>query len=171
MIRTSACGVLVRITVYKFILVINWSYWILAAFYDTINAERFTIIANNFALWEGKTMYQSAKYSNHQYSFTDFNQSCGMQLDETNEWVRLADRIPWHKMEAKYVAMFPSHTGRLAIPFRMAMGVRIIPKRKKLSDRALVKELTEKSISAVFYRHGILFQRAAVKAYSACQPA
>lgn len=88
-------------------------------------------------------MYQPAKYSNHQYSFTDFNQSCGMQLDKTNEWVRLADRIPWHKMEAKYVAMFPSHTGRPAIPFRMALGVRVIQKRKKLSDRALVKELTE----------------------------
>lgn len=47
-------------------------------------------------------MYQPAKYSDHQYLFMDFNQSCGMQLDETNEWVRLADRIPWYKMEAEY---------------------------------------------------------------------
>ena len=34
-------------------------------------------------------MYKSPKY--HQISFYDFNQSCGLQLDETNEWIVLAD--------------------------------------------------------------------------------
>ena len=42
-------------------------------------------------------MYKSPKY--HQISFYDFNQSCGLQLDETNEWVVLADHMEWEKME------------------------------------------------------------------------
>lgn len=29
----------------------------------------------------------------HQISITDFNQSCGMQLDESNEWISIANRI------------------------------------------------------------------------------
>ena len=46
-------------------------------------------------------------------------------------------------METKYVAMFPSKTGHPATPFRMALGVLIIQKRKKLSDRAVIKEIQE----------------------------
>ena len=30
----------------------------------------------------------------HQLSFYDFNLSCGMQLDTSNEWIKLAERIP-----------------------------------------------------------------------------
>ena len=33
-------------------------------------------------------MYKSQKY--HQIAFNDFNQSCGMQLDMSNQWGRLA---------------------------------------------------------------------------------
>lgn len=79
----------------------------------------------------------------HQISFFDFNQSCGMQLDPNNEWIILADNINWSGMEEKYASMFPSSTGRPAKPFRMALGALIIQKRKKLSDRALMKEITE----------------------------
>ena len=86
-------------------------------------------------------MYKSP--INHQFSFFDFNQSCGMQLDPNNEWVRLADSLPWDKLEEKYSAMFPSSTGRPAKPFQMALGALIIQKRKKLSDRALVREIAE----------------------------
>jgi IS5 family transposase len=86
-------------------------------------------------------MYKSL--INHQISFFDFNQSCGMQLDPNNEWVRLADSMPWNKLEEKYSAMFPSTTGRPAKPFQMAFGALIIQKRKKLSDRALVREIAE----------------------------
>ncbi len=46
-------------------------------------------------------------------------------------------------METKYAAMFPSKTGRPATPFRMALGVLIIQKRRKLSDRAVIKEIQE----------------------------
>lgn len=78
-----------------------------------------------------------------QISFMDFNQSCGIQLDPSNEWVRLASLIPWETMEKRYASFFPSHTGHPAKPLRIALGSLIIQKKKNLSDRALVREITE----------------------------
>ena len=79
----------------------------------------------------------------HQISFSDFNQSCGMQLDINNEWVILADSIKWGKWEKKYAKKFKSTKGNPAKPFRMVLGALLIQKRKGLSDRKLVKEITE----------------------------
>lgn len=79
----------------------------------------------------------------HQISFYDFNQSCGMQLSPSNEWVRMAQRIPWAALEDRYAALFPSRTGHPAIPLRVALGALIIQTRKKLSDRGLVREVSE----------------------------
>lgn len=88
-------------------------------------------------------MYIPESRKNHQITLFDFNQSCGMELDPENEWIRLAHAIPWSRMEVKYAAMFPSKTGHPATPFRMALGILIIQKRKKLSDRAVIKEIQE----------------------------
>ena len=83
------------------------------------------------------------KDNGHQITFYDFNQSCGMQLDTTNEWVQLAARIPWDQCEELYAEMFPSNTGHPALPVRVALGALIIKQRKGLSDRALVKDIQE----------------------------
>ena len=88
-------------------------------------------------------MYRSSKNEARQITLFDFNQSCGTQLNPNNEWVRLADMIPWDEAEITYAAMFPSKTGHPAIPLRMALGAYIIQKRKGLSDRQLVKEIGE----------------------------
>lgn len=88
-------------------------------------------------------MYIPDKRKNRQITLFDFNQSCGMQLDPENEWVRLAHAIPWEKMEIRYAALFPSKTGHPATPLRMALGILVIQKRKKLSDRAVIKEIQE----------------------------
>ena len=69
----------------------------------------------------------------HQISFSDFNQSCGMQLDINNEWVILADSIKWGKWEKKYAKKFKSTKGNPAKPFRMVLGALLIQKRKGLS--------------------------------------
>lgn len=78
-----------------------------------------------------------------QITFYDFNQDLGFQLSEDNEWVRLANIIPWDEIEALYIESFPSKTGNVAKSARLVLGSLIIQKRKKLSDRALVKELQE----------------------------
>ena len=85
-------------------------------------------------------MYRSA---DRQISFTDFNQSCGMQLDQENEWVKLADSIDWASWEIEYAKKFGSKKGNPSKPFQMVLGALLIQKRKGLSDRKLVKEITE----------------------------
>ena len=40
-------------------------------------------------------MYKST--APNQTSFDEFNRSCGMNLDPSNDWCRIALLIPWHK--------------------------------------------------------------------------
>jgi len=61
----------------------------------------------------------------HQITFFDFSQSCGMQLDEKNEWIVLSTRIDWGVLEKLYASLFPSHRGHPAKPLRMALGALI----------------------------------------------
>lgn len=83
------------------------------------------------------------KTTSHQFTFFDFNQSCGMQLDENNEWIKLSEVLQWDQYEMLYAEMFPSIKGNPAKPLRMALGALIIQKKKNLSDRALIKEIAE----------------------------
>lgn len=111
------------------------------AFFDIINASDIDRFGDSLCTFGENAMY---KFNDeHQIAFHDFNQSCGMQLDPDNEWVQLADRIPWDQIERLYAAMFPSKTGRPAIPLRMALGSLIIQQRKGLADRKLLKEIQE----------------------------
>lgn len=78
-----------------------------------------------------------------QHSFFDFNQPLGMHMNPKNRWIDLADRIPWDVFEAKYAELFPSGTGNVAKPLRMALGSLIIQKKFQYSDRELVEQITE----------------------------
>lgn len=66
-----------------------------------------------------------------------------MQLSQKNEWIILAKRIPWKLFEKDYAMAFPSKKGHPAAPLRQALGSLIIQKRMKLSDRALIKAISE----------------------------
>lgn len=61
-----------------------------------------------------------------QHSFLDFNQPLGLHMNPDNRWIKLADRIPWDTFEVKYAELFPSDTGNVAKPLRMALGALII---------------------------------------------
>lgn len=86
-------------------------------------------------------MYNTTKST--QVSINDFNQAAGMQLNPENDWVIRAELIPWEELELEYAKNFPSHTGNVATPFRIAFGSLIIQKKKNISDRALVQEIAE----------------------------
>src|SRR5699024_9713619 len=67
----------------------------------------------------------------------------GMKMNPENRWIRLADSIPWDELEKKYADLFPSDTGNVAKPLRMALGSLIIQKKFQFSDRELVEQITE----------------------------
>lgn len=78
-----------------------------------------------------------------QSTFLDFNQPLGLRMNPNNRWIVMADLIPWDIYEKMYADMFPSNTGNVAKPLRLALGCLIIQKRYDLSDRELVEQLTE----------------------------
>lgn len=86
-------------------------------------------------------MYKTPDRS--QPSFLDFNQPLGLRMDPGNRWVQLAARVPWDIFEEKYAALFPSGTGNVAKPLRLALGSLIIQNRFQYSDRELVEQLAE----------------------------
>ena len=44
------------------------------------------------------------RYSNGQISLADFKQPVGMNLKESNRWVKKAQTIPWLEIEKRYAA-------------------------------------------------------------------
>ncbi len=78
-----------------------------------------------------------------QSSFTDFNQPIGLHMNPNNRWIQMADMIPWNVFEKRYAALFPSSTGNVAKPLRMALGALIIQTRYQFSDLELVEQIQE----------------------------
>ncbi len=78
-----------------------------------------------------------------QHSFLDFNQPMGLHMNPNNRWIKMADRIPWDEFEIKYAKLFPSDTGNVAKPLRMALGALIIQTKFQYADRELVEQITE----------------------------
>ena len=66
------------------------------------------------------------KYSNVQISLADFKQPVGMNLKESNRWVKKAQTIPWPEIEKRYAALFTNRKGNVAKPLRLAPGACII---------------------------------------------
>ncbi|WP_419670144.1 IS5 family transposase [Alicyclobacillus macrosporangiidus] len=74
----------------------------------------------------------------------DFFLPFGGKLNQDNRWVKLAQAIPWRKVEEHYGEQFKSRTmGQEAYPVRMALGALIIQERLGLSDRETVQQITE----------------------------
>jgi IS5 family transposase len=65
------------------------------------------------------------------------------KLSAGNRWVKLASMIPWERIEQDYADLFPSHTGTVAKPLRMALGSLIIKERCGFTDRETVEQITE----------------------------
>ena len=52
------------------------------------------------------------RYSNGQVSLSDFKQPVGMNLKESNRWVKKAQTIPWTEIEKRYAALFTNRKGK-----------------------------------------------------------
>lgn len=90
-----------------------------------------------------KIVYKSKDSECQQICFLHFNQSCGMQLDIHNEWVKQADKLPWKAWESQYAALFSGIKGNVAKPCRMVLGSLIIQLRMGFTDRDLVNQIQQ----------------------------
>lgn len=85
-----------------------------------------------------------------QIAFQDFNQPLGLKMNPENRWIKIADLIPWNQLEEKYAALFPSETGNVAKPSRIAFGSLIIQTRYGYSDEELVEQIIENAYYQYF---------------------
>ena len=74
------------------------------------------------------------RYSNGQISLSDFKQPVGMNLKESNRWVKKAQTIPWLSIERRYAKLFTNRKGNVAKPLRLALGACIIQAEYGFSD-------------------------------------
>ena len=74
------------------------------------------------------------RYSNGQISLSDFKQPVGMNLKESNRWVKKAQTIPWLDIEKRYAKLFTNRKGNVAKPLRLALGACIIQAEYGFSD-------------------------------------
>lgn len=83
------------------------------------------------------------RYSNGQISLSDFKQPVGMNLKESNRWVRKAQTIPWSEIEMRYAALFTNRKGNVAKPLRLALGACIIQAEYGYSDEETALQIQE----------------------------
>ena len=92
------------------------------------------------ALHLGDAMY---RYSNGQISLSDFKQPVGMNLKESNRWVKKAQTIPWLEIEKRYAALFTNRKGNVAKPLRLALGACIIQAEYGYSNEETALQIQE----------------------------
>ena len=83
------------------------------------------------------------RYSNGQISLADFKQPVGMNLKESNRWVKKAQTIPWPEIEKHYAALFTNRKGNVAKPLRLALEVCIIQAEYGYSDEETALQIQE----------------------------
>ena len=83
------------------------------------------------------------RYSNGQISLADFKQPVGMNLKESNRWVRKAQTITWLEIEKRYAALFTNRKGNVAKPLRLALGACIIQAEYGFSDEETALQIQE----------------------------
>ncbi len=79
----------------------------------------------------------------NQTTIDDYLVPFGGYLLADNRWVIKAKMIPWDEIEGEYADLFPSGTGTVAKPARVAFGAMIIKETLGLTDEETVEQIRE----------------------------
>ncbi len=80
---------------------------------------------------------------NPQLTISDFILPFDGALAADNRWVIKAQTIPWDDIEGDYSDLFPSDTGNVAKPARVAFGALVIKETLGLTDEETVEQIRE----------------------------
>lgn len=83
------------------------------------------------------------KFDNSQISLEDFGQPVGINLINSNRWVKRAQKIPWLEIEKKYAKLFSNKKGNVAKSLRLGLGARIIQAQYGFSDAEIPLQIQE----------------------------
>jgi len=79
----------------------------------------------------------------HQIDVYDFVLPFSGRLDPSNQWVQLAQRMPWEELGTQYAQCFSATQGRPALAPRIAIGAVLIQQMKGVTDTETVQEIRE----------------------------
>jgi IS5 family transposase len=89
---------------------------------------KFLKSSETFALYpEDYSVYRPESEQVSVFENENFFQFQGLNPD--NDWVRLANLIPWTEFERRYAQTFDSKLGNVGKPARMALGALVIKER------------------------------------------
>ena len=96
------------------------------------------------------------KHNARQMGFSDERPEMfgNLPLNPDNRWVKLAQLIPWSKVEEIYQQNFKSRRGQDPLPSRLALGILIVKEKLGLSDRETVDALRENPYLQYFVGYG-----------------
>ena len=77
------------------------------------------------------------RYSNGQISLADFKQPVGMNLKESNRWVKKAQTIPWPEIEKRYAALFTNRKGFVPNSHNVGLSPKGPWRRRTHKDRGV----------------------------------
>ena len=83
------------------------------------------------------------RHSPLQLSFESFGAGLSTPLSSNNEWVQLAEVMPWKALDEAYQLEFTKNAGRAAKPFRLLYGAILIQQRMGLTDRGVVAAIRD----------------------------
>jgi hypothetical protein len=91
------------------------------------------------------------RFRNHdQLSIEEFDNPLQVKLSKKNNWVALANSIPWDKLEKIYFHELSPKMGRPSIDARIVIGALIIKHMKKLSDIDTIESIQENMYQQYF---------------------
>lgn len=67
----------------------------------------------------------------------------GVALNPESQWVKLADQIPWDRVEEEYARNFKSREGQIAKPSRLAFGALFIQSTEGFTDEKTREHIQE----------------------------
>jgi len=67
----------------------------------------------------------------------------GSKLADSNRWLKLAEALPWEKLDGEYGKYFAAGQGRPAKDARLVCGLLVVKQLKDLSDEDAVAEFME----------------------------
>ena len=79
----------------------------------------------------------------NQQTLDDFILPFGGALASDNRWVIKSRLIPWDEIEGDYADLFPSSSGNVAKPARVAFGALVIKETLGLTDEETVEQIRE----------------------------
>ncbi|MDA8130552.1 MAG: transposase [Elusimicrobia bacterium] len=74
----------------------------------------------------------------------------GSKLADGNRWLKLAEALPWEKLDAEYGKYFAAGYGRPAKDSRLVCGLLLVKQLKDVSDEDAVTEFMESPYIQVF---------------------